>query len=94
MGKSRKKNFFGKYCGPDSDKKDKILTNKKFRRNNKHILRKILSGWKKELMYRTREAIDKWAWSSDGSKGYRGNSRLRNSLDPEDRKAWRKWMAK
>lgn len=94
MGKSRKKKFFGKYCGPDSDKKDKIITNRKFRKINKRLLRDILVGKDKELLKKSREALDNWSWGSDGSKGYRGNSRLRTSLDPKDREIWRKWMAK
>lgn len=73
-----------------SNKKDKRIANKKFRRFNK-IFSKIDP---ERLKYRLREVSNVWNFSSDGLAHYVGNSKLAKSEDFENKEIFRKWIQK
>ena len=73
-----------------SNKKDKRIANRKFRRKNK-ILLKLTPD---KLKYRLREVSNVWSFSSDGLAHYVGNSKLLKSNDFADREIFRKWIQK
>lgn len=60
MSRSRKKNPFCKIAG-NSDKKDKSLANRKFRR-----LTKVKINTDTDLPMRLKEVSNTWSFSSDG----------------------------
>lgn len=64
MGKSKRKPY-GAYVYYFSNKKDKRIANKRFRRHNKQAL---LKG--EDIYYRLRECSDVWSFSSDGLVHY------------------------
>lgn len=64
MGKSKRKPY-ASVTGQESNKYDKRLANRRFRRHNKNA---ILSG--KEVFYRLRECSDVWNFNSDGLDDY------------------------
>lgn len=89
MSRSYKKPYACQVCY-FSNKKDKRMANKKFRRLNK-ILLKINSD---RLKYRLREISNVWNFASDGLAHYVGNSELLKSEYFVDREIFRKWIQK
>lgn len=73
-----------------SNKKDKRIANKKFRRINR-IFTRINP---EKLKYRLKEVSDTYSFSSDGLACYVGNSKLAKSDDPADKELYRKWIQK
>lgn len=73
-----------------SNKKDKRIANKKFRRINR-ILTKINPD---KLKHRLKEVSNTYNFASDGLACYVGNSRLAKSKDFEDKEIFRKWIQK
>lgn len=63
MSRSRKKTpVFGMANRKNSEKEDKVLANKRFRRKSKmKILHNI-----ENIPFRVREVSDVWSWSHDG----------------------------
>lgn len=89
MSRSYKKPY-ASYVSYSSNKKDKQVANRKFRRLNK-ILSKTNPG---KLRYRLREVSDVWSFNSDGLARYVGNSSLLHSEDFADKETFRKWVQK
>lgn len=73
-----------------SNKKDKKIANKKFRRINKVFTRVD----PEKLKHRLREVSNVWDFSSDGLAQYVGDSRLAKSNDPADKECYRRWIQK
>ena len=67
MSRSKKKPYQAWACY-FSNKEDKTIANRIFRRKNKHRLKKG-----KPLLHRVREVYDTWKFDSDGLAVYRGN---------------------
>lgn len=89
MSRSFKKPYAAYVCY-FSNKKDKRIANRKFRRINR-----IFSKIKPEkLKYKLREVLDVYDFSSDGLAQYIGNSELAKSLNFYDRELFRKWIQK
>lgn len=80
------KNPYASYVTYTSNKKDKKLANRKFRRYNKMTPDKV--------KYKLREVSDVWSFASDGLPIYVGNSELLYSNDFNDKETFRKWIAK
>lgn len=76
MSKSYKKNPFMCVCCYFSNKKDKIIANRLFRRISKH---RIKLG--KDPLYSIRECSDTWNFSSDGLAYYHPKSYYNRLLD-------------
>lgn len=89
MSRSYKKPYATYVCY-FSNKKDKRIANKTFRRRSKIFLKHNLD----KLPYRIREARNVWDFASDGLAYYVGNSRLALSQDPADKELFRKWIQK
>lgn len=67
MSRSKKKPYLAWACY-FSNKKDKTIANRIFRRKNKYRLKKG-----KPPLYHVREVSDTWNFESDGLAVYRGN---------------------
>lgn len=89
MSRSYKKPYASWVCY-FSNKKDKRIANRKFRRINKVFTKIDL----KKLKYKLREVSDTWNFASDGLASYVGNCRLAQSNDPSDKECFRKWLQK
>ena len=89
------KNGINLKIGGESDKKDKVAANKKFRRQNKIDARQsTISGEDKFKNHSIKDVSDTWNFRSDGSTRYiskNENSRYRNSFDDEE---WKKYKSK
>lgn len=73
-----------------SNKKDKKIANKKFRRINKVFTRID----PEKLKHKLREVSNVWDFSSDGLAHYVGDSWLARSNDPADKESYRRWLQK
>lgn len=89
MSRSYKKPYASWVCY-FSNKKDKRIANRLFRRLNK-VLLKIDP---ERLKHRVREVRDTYDFASDGLAHYVGDSRLAKSDDPKDKELYRKWLQK
>lgn len=89
MSRSRKKPYACWVCY-FSNKKDKRISNRKFRRFNK-VFSRIDP---EKLKYKLKEVSNVWNFSSDGLAQYVGNSMLAKSDDPGDKKLYRQWIQK
>ena len=89
MSRSYKKPY-ANYVWYFSNKKDKRIANRKFRRLNK-VFSRIDPD---KLKYKLKEVSDVWDFSSDGLAYYVGNSRLALSDNFEDKEIYRKWIQK
>lgn len=81
---------FIKLCG-GSNKKDKIIANRKFRRYNRMNL---LDPENSNLLYDMNEVSDPWAFSSDGLAYYINLNRCKYSSEPFSSDQKRKFRAK
>lgn len=73
-----------------SNKKDKRIANRKFRKANKRLLKRNPDN----LHNRLREVSEVYNFSSDGLAYYVGNSRLANSKEFDDKETFRKLIQK
>ena len=89
MSRSYRKPYLSWVCY-FSNKKDKRIANRKFRRLNK-VLTKIFPD---KLKYKLREVSDVWSFSSDGLVHYVGHLPIARSDDPEDKNNFRRWIQK
>jgi len=85
MGKSRRKNDYCGICAA-SDKEDKRLANRTFRRKGKENLRRD-----KELPIQLNEVSDVYGFNKDGKTWF---GELKNSEDPKKREWYRKFKGK
>jgi hypothetical protein len=69
MSRSKKKNPFMAICVYLSNKKDKIMANRLFRRISKHRLK-----LGKDPLYSLKECSDTWNFESDGLASYHPKS--------------------
>lgn len=89
MSRSFKKPYAAYVCY-FSNKKDKRIANRKFRRINR-----IFSKIKPEkLRYKLREVLDVYDFSSDGLVQYVGNTELAKSENFDNKEIFRKWTQK
>lgn len=77
MSRSHKYHPFATVCG-GSNKKDKRIANRKFRRINNLAIKHNLD----KLLYKLRECSDTWTFNTDGLAYYQ---------DPKEWKRFRMW---
>ena len=89
MSRSYKKPYASYVCY-FSNKKDKRIANRIFRRINKIFLKTNQD----KLKYRLKEVSDTYSFASDGLASYVGDSKLAKSDNFEDKERFRKWTQK
>ena len=91
MSKSKKKSPFTTWAISESNKKDKIIANRLFRRISKSNLRKG-----EEPLYSLKECSDVWNFNSDGLSYYCPKQYYENGerTDEEIDEIYRKQMSK
>ena len=93
MSRSRKYHPFAPVCG-GSNKKDKRLANRKFRRINNLAVKHNLD----KLLYKLKECSDTWNFNTDGLAYYQNPKERfrmwRDMSDEEIKEIYRKLMRK